>query len=66
MSSYNNSPVEIELNLEIIGTELILVSKNAQYFDMKHIQNPPKSALGKKRYYNVLSKIIVILNYMPS
>ena len=32
---------------EEIGIEMILVSKEADFFVEQHIQNPPKSALGK-------------------
>ena len=32
---------------EEIGIEVILVSKEADFFVEQHIQNPPKSALGK-------------------
>ena len=34
-------------NPEKIGIEVILVSKEADFFVEQHIQNPPKSALGK-------------------
>ena len=34
-------------NPEEIGIEVILVSKEANFIVEQHIQNPPKSALGK-------------------
>ena len=34
-------------NPEKIGIEVILVSKEADFFVEQHIQNPPKFALGK-------------------
>ena len=38
------------LDLEKIGIEEILVSKEAEFFMEEHIQNPPKSTLGKLFY----------------
>ena len=32
---------------EEIGIEVILISKEADFFVEQHIQNPPKSTLGK-------------------
>ena len=37
-------------NVEKIGIETILVSKKAKCFTQKHMQNPPKSTLGKPQY----------------
>ena len=38
------------LDPEKIGIEEILVSKEAEFFVEEHIQNPPKSTLGKLFY----------------
>ena len=46
---YNSLAVE-GLDPEKIGIEEILVSKEAEFFVEEHIQNPPKSTLGKLFY----------------
>ena len=38
------------LDPEKIGIEEILVSKEVEFFVEEHIQNPPKSTLGKLIY----------------
>ncbi len=47
-------------NPEIIGIEVILVSKEAEFFalGLQYIQNPPESALGKK-FYNRFSIVTI-------
>ena len=48
---YPRNSLAVEgLDPEKIGIEEILVSKEAEFFVEEHIQNPPKSTLGKLFY----------------
>ena len=47
-SDQSTSSLAVEgFDPEEIGMEVILVSKEADFFVEQHIQNPPKSAVGK-------------------
>ena len=46
----NISLVELVLDQEKIGREPFLVLLNSKYVEYKHIQNPPKSIMGKLFY----------------
>ena len=47
---YTYSPAVEGLDPEKIGIEVNLVSKEAEIFVEQHIQNPPKTVLGKIVY----------------
>ena len=44
------SPVEIGLNLEVIGVKLENISYEAKFIPYQHIKSPQKSTSGKKFY----------------